>query len=164
MSFHRKTATTTVGAHRQLRRVPADWNHPKNASGTLVPLFQDLELKRSQEIWDRGQQLWDDGFYAGEYGRDKPKPLTDEQKSSCYSDWVGNRPEDEAHMPLWPDEKRTHYQLYETSTEGTPISPVMDSLESLAKWLGEQNEPAYADLALTEKEWLETLKELEEWS
>lgn len=38
-------------------------------------------------------------------------------------------------MPEWKPEERTHYQMYEDTTEGTPISPVMESPEALARWL-----------------------------
>jgi hypothetical protein len=40
-------------------------------------------------------------------------------------------------MPLWPDEQRTHLVLYETITEGTPVSPVLSTDEELARWLAD---------------------------
>jgi hypothetical protein len=30
--------------------------------------------------------------------------------------------------------KRTHFSLYETTTEGTPLSPVFPSISELAQW------------------------------
>lgn len=162
MPFHTKTATTSIGLHRELRRVPASWVHPKDDNGTLIPLFQDLQLKQSQDKWEHYNKLWNDGFYGDIKG--SPVPLTDVQREHCYSDWVGERPRDEDYMPLWPESERTHYQLYETTTEGTPASPVMSSLKELAEWLGKNNIKAYADFSLTEEDWLTVLKEMDDYS
>lgn len=159
MPFHTKSATTSIGLHRELRRVPASWVHPKDKNGTLTPLFLDLQLKQTQDEWDRCNKLWNDGFYEETKGR--PVPLTDAQREHCYSDWVGERPCEEDYMPIWDESERTHYQLYETTTEGTPVSPVMRSLKELAEWLGKNKVNAYANLSLTEADWFTALKELE---
>jgi|TARA_B110000196_G_C21152110_1_gene670442 hypothetical protein len=159
MPFHTKSATTSIGLHRELRRVPACWVHPKDKSGQLIPLFQDLQLKQSQDKWDRHNKLWSDGFYEDITGR--PVPLTDIQREHGYSEWVGERPREEGYMPTWDEGERTHYQLYETTTEGTPISPVMRSLKELAEWLGKKKVNAYANLPLTEADWFTALKEME---
>ena len=42
-----------------------------------------------------------------------------------------------------PIEERTHYQMYETCTEGTPISPVMETPENLARWLADNGASAF---------------------
>lgn len=41
-------------------------------------------------------------------------------------------------MPRWSAKKRTHLQMYETCSEGTPISPVMATAEELAHWLADK--------------------------
>lgn len=38
-------------------------------------------------------------------------------------------------MPQWPKHERTHVQMYEACTEGTPVSPVLESPEALRRWL-----------------------------
>lgn len=45
-------------------------------------------------------------------------------------------------MPQWTDVERTHYQMYETVSEGTPISPVKESPEALALWLTDNHASA----------------------
>jgi hypothetical protein len=60
-------------------------------------------------------------------------------------------------MPDWPKEQRTHYQMYETTTEGTPISPVMDSPESLARWLVDNNAASFGPCTATYEQWLGTI-------
>lgn len=57
-------------------------------------------------------------------------------------------------MPHWREEERTHYQMYETTTEGTPISPVMKSPEALAKWLVDNKVSAYAGMTASYDAWL----------
>lgn len=39
------------------------------------------------------------------------------------------------YMPDWKPEEMTHYQMYEEVSEGTPMSPVMETPEELAQWL-----------------------------
>lgn len=49
------------------------------------------------------------------------------------------------------------FQLWETTTEGSPISPVFDNLKDLAKWCA-KNTTIFADKKLTKREWLKILK------
>ena len=57
-------------------------------------------------------------------------------------------------MPDWPETERTHYQMYETTTEGTPISPVMSSPEELARWLVDNEADAFAGQPASYEAWL----------
>lgn len=41
------------------------------------------------------------------------------------------------YRPEWTEEP-THYQVYETVTEGTPVSPVFASLDEMQVWLIKQ--------------------------
>jgi hypothetical protein len=61
-------------------------------------------------------------------------------------------------MPDWPAEKRTHYQMYETCTEGTPISPVMETPEALAQWLVDNEASSFANMTATYEQWLTVCK------
>ncbi len=47
----------------------------------------------------------------------------------------GERPNPVDYMPDWPEEARTHWQVYETVSEGTPVSPVFASIDDLIEWL-----------------------------
>ena len=53
------------------------------------------------------------------------------------------------------------YQLWETVTEGSPMSPVFPSLEELCEWCS-VNVPAWAFEFLTKEEWLTYFSELQE--
>lgn len=61
-------------------------------------------------------------------------------------------------MPEWIDTERTHWQLYETTTEGTPISPPMPTPEALARWLADTGASAFGDMTATYDQWLSTIK------
>jgi hypothetical protein len=57
---------------------------------------------------------------------------------------AGERPDPASYMPDWPVAERTHYQMYETTTEGTPMSPPMATPEELARWLVTNRVSLYA--------------------
>ena len=115
---------------REVRRVPADWKHPEDC-GRLKPLF--------------------DGYNSAlENFRD------DVEKMGLGKalDYHGGGPVSENYMPDWPEAERTHYQLYEDTTEGTPISPPMPDPESLARWLADNNASALGSDTASYDAWL----------
>ena len=57
-------------------------------------------------------------------------------------------------MPHWGNGEATHYQMYETTTEGTPISPAMGSPEQLAHWLVDNQVSAFGDQTASYEAWL----------
>lgn len=57
-------------------------------------------------------------------------------------------------MPAWPEAERTHLQMYETTTAGTPLSPPSASARDLAEWLADHHADAGAGMTATEAEWL----------
>jgi hypothetical protein len=64
----------------------------------------------------------------------------------------------EAEMPQWSANEATHYQMYETTSPGTPISPVMTSAEDLAHWLVERKASAFAGQTASYEAWLRVCK------
>lgn len=126
---------------REVRRVPADWQHPRDESGYHIPLF-DGYTKRV-ERWDREKAEWDAGT----------RPAYGEGFAGTYEEWDGPRPEQADYMPDWPAEERTHWQLYENTTEGTPLSPVMATPEDLARWLADTAANAGAGMRVDYETW-----------
>ena len=63
---------------------------------------------------------------------------------------------------IWHHEPPTGegYQLWETTTEGSPQSPVFESLEELCDW-AEENATAFADFKITKEEWFKIFTECE---
>lgn len=62
------------------------------------------------------------------------------------------------YIPTYEDEMpqvdATHYQMYETCTEGTPISPPMETKEGLARWLADNNASSFGSMRATYDQWL----------
>ena len=135
---------------REVRRVPADWEHPRDAQGDLIPLHDGYN-KRVAE-WDEGNAKWKEGLrddWKGGW-----KPLDEEERAMTFAEWDGERPRKADYMPDWPIEQRAHLQMYETCTEGTPISPVMDTPEHLARWLADNKASAFGGQTATYEQWL----------
>lgn len=117
---------------REVRMVTPNWEHPRDErTNRYKPLrFGYEETKNEFEDMQSKQGLQEaiDNF--------------------------GPAPDINDYMPDWSDEERTHYQMYESVSEGTPISPVMDSPEALAKWLVENNGDAGAGETASYEGWL----------
>lgn len=115
---------------RTVRRVPRDWRHPRDSSGNYIPTYEKFTY------------------------------TPEEVKEGLQGGWLSGQP---PHynlpiMPQWSDDERTHYQMYEDCTEGTPISPVMESPESLARWLTDNDANAFAGRTATYEEWLAAIR------
>jgi len=141
---------------REVRRVPKNWKHPTGEHGQYIPLL-DYGKPFSQVVneWDEGEAKWKEGFkddYHGGWERfDKSECMT-------FAEWYGERPKKEDYMPEFRQDKMTHYQMYETCSEGTPISPVMETPEDLAHWLADNNASAFGSSTATYQAWLCTIK------
>jgi hypothetical protein len=111
---------------RECRRVPKDWDHPRDDHGALIPMHDEFPYNDS-EVSEGLADGWLDGG-PPHYGM----PI----------------------MPDWPESERTHYQMYETCTEGTPISPVCETPEELARWCADNGASAFADMTASYEHWL----------
>jgi hypothetical protein len=118
---------------REIRRVPANWNHPKKNNGSYKPLSDDYVgtlkyykesvddfIKYMTEIIKKGKvkvydEVWKDPKKLYEY-------LTEEEQM--------NPPNINDYMP-----NGDWYQLFEGVSEGTPLSPPFKTKEELVNWL-----------------------------
>lgn len=107
---------------RQVRMVPKDWQHPKDAKGDWVPLLERFTYN-DEEIAEGLR----DGWLSGEpphYGI----PV----------------------MPEFAEGTATHCMMYENTSEGTPISPAFATPEELARWLTDNDVSAFGPLKADE--------------
>lgn len=116
---------------RQVRMVAKDWEHPKDRYGVHIPL-------------DEGYASDADEFMA--------KANAEGLQSAI--DWFGQAPDQEKYMPDWPEDERTHLMMYETTSEGTPISPAFETPEELARWLADNGASAFGNDTATYEQWL----------
>ena len=115
---------------REIRRVPPNWEHPRNESGNFQPMF-DRSFQQAVDEWKKEFAEWE----AGE----KQKNKNDDGSVMEYWEWSGDPP-DRAYYRTYSDEEATWFQLYETVSEGTPLSPPFATKEELAKHLAEHGD------------------------
>ena len=135
---------------RDVRRVSKNWNHPKK-NGNYIPLLEGYA--KSLHNWEEGNEKWNLGLVDDYNGGWKQKDTSD----MTFEEWYGEKPIKEDYMPDFPEEQKTHYQMYETCSEGTPISPVMETPEELARWLADNGASAFGDQTATYEDWLHTI-------
>ena len=112
---------------REVRKVPADWQHPINKHGDYQPMY-DKSFQAATAEWKDGYAKWEAG----------------ERQSDCeYWEWSSPPTDPEYYRPAWPEELRTHFQIYETVSEGTPLSPPCATIEDLAQWYATNGDPVY---------------------
>lgn len=138
---------------REVRRVPANWQHPKE-NGQFVPLLDGERLHERTREWDEEAALWVKGLRK-DFGTGEPKP---HGKDYSYEYWGGSRPNPVEYMPVWTPEEATHYMMYENTTEGTPISPAFATPEELARWLADTGASAFASQTASYESWLRVVK------
>jgi hypothetical protein len=89
---------------RESRKVTADWRHPVDIDGKLIPMLEPQMADLMQGV-------------------------------------------------------RNHFQMYETTTEGTSLSPVFARAEELAQWLADREIPLFGDMVATRERWLEIIED-----
>src|SRR4051812_14783374 len=97
---------------REIRMVPPNWDHPKH-DGRLQPMFDRTFEKEAAE--------WKSEFAAWERG-ERPDFCTDDSRLLEFWEWHG-APPDRAYYRPWKDDEATWFQIWETVSEGTPVTP-----------------------------------------
>lgn len=136
---------------REVRRVPADWQHPKISkpnfrTGFMEESYQpmyDRSFADAMIEWYAAWQAWESGV----------RPEGSEECANFWN-WDGGPPDPLYYMPQWSAEQRTHYMMYEDTSEGTPISPAFAAPEELARWLADNNASAFGDSTASYEGWL----------
>ena len=113
---------------REIRRVVPSWEHPRTAGGNFQPLF-DEDFDTASRKWWEAAVRWHDAIDLFEH------ELAALDDNPWYWQWDGDPPDQDYYRPAWA--KPTHYQMYETVSEGTPISPIFATLAELEDWLVE---------------------------
>jgi hypothetical protein len=142
---------------REVRMVPKNWNHPKKENGRYIPLL-GYSFKERLAEWNEEYLQWQKGFKPSFGTEEKWIPRDKREMEMTYEDYAGEKPLKEHFMPEWDPEEKTHFQMYENTSEGTPVSPVFDNIESLAHWLADNNVPSFADITSTYEQWLSAIK------
>lgn len=145
---------------REVRKVRPDWQHPEDGfygdgqkryhslyAGPYSKAASDWDIENAE--WDKGNQLDYSTYPTLSF-----KPKEGSALESTFEDWNGERPEPEDYMPEWSEAEATHFMMYETCTEGSPISPAFATIEELARWLADNNASAFGSETATYEQWL----------
>ena len=130
---------------REMRRVPANWQHPQVAKFALNAEYRKLTyipLAKHSDLLDAIKRLKEEA----RLGESVLYKLLDEY---AYCKGV--------YMPDFGTEA-THYMMYETCSEGTPISPAFETPEELARWLTVSRASMFGDTTGTYEQWLRIAK------
>lgn len=128
---------------REIRRVVANWEHPKQQCRHSPWAGGCDEAKRNggqcyHPSYDRdfqaAAQEWRDGLATWE-GSERAKLFADEGKDYEFWEWEGGPPDREYYRPAWKPEEMTWFQVYETVSEGTPVTPPFATQEELIDYL-----------------------------
>ena len=118
---------------REVRQVPPNWEHPR---------YTDRDAPRSQLIgkyrpcfdqdFEAAAAEWVEGFDQWRAGK---HPCQDDYP---YWEWK-SPPERDSCRPKFSQEP-TWWQVYETVSEGTPVTPPFPTKEELVDWLVNKGE------------------------
>jgi len=138
---------------RELRKVPANWEHPKKDNGDYQPMFNKYYGDALNE-WINNNKRWEDGTHPDL--KDHPEY---KEEYPFYAMYDGNPPDVEYYQTRkYKPEELNYIQLYETTSEGTPCSPVfkISELEKLCEYAAE-NCTTFASFKATKEEWFKML-------
>ena len=114
---------------REIRRVPPNWEHPKDSNGKYIPLY-DHDYETAAKQWLKELLEWEAGDHEAR----------ERNKEFCRYYWeYQGPPREEECRPKFAAEP-TWFQVYETVTEGTPVSPPFETPEALAHYLSTEGD------------------------
>lgn len=116
---------------REVRKVPANWQHPKDSNGEYISLSDDYagsmkyHLEEVNDYFKGVKEIITNGFT-------KPhdeKIMTLEYWYEYHGEEM-SVPDPNDYMP-----NGEWYQLFQTVSEGTPLTPPFEKKEELVDWL-----------------------------
>ncbi len=124
---------------REIRRVPVDWQHPmqprtrplwgREKPSRLCPTgyeYAHIERRSYGDVlseWERKKAAWEAGEGPSQF-----------DMTSLDTYW-GEEPEEDRYMPDFPEDAVLGYCLYQTVSEGTPVTPVFATEDELIEHL-----------------------------
>lgn len=153
----------------ELRRVPKDWQHPSDHRDAdryesklayVPPPFYRWRPLLDKDWATAEREWWRDRiahavkralyYLPSLFGWLEPP------SEVCWP-WTLEdhpRPRYLDYRPRWQKRERTHYQLYEDVSEGTPISPVCATVDELVEWCAAQTKEVWVGTqGMTRAEW-----------
>jgi len=104
---------------REIRMVPPNWEHPKK-DDKYQPMY-DKDFDKALKNWVEEYELWKQGKHP-------------DQEGYPYWEYAGGPPDPEYYQHNITQDK-TWVQVYETVSEGTPVTPPFATKEELIDYL-----------------------------
>lgn len=135
---------------REVRKVPKDWEHPKDERGRFIPMREGSYESAARE-WTANFLRWEAGEHpsranvvgiARYFFEYEPPPVEYGQRG----------------CPMFEHDRDdlTHIMLYENTSEGTPLSPAFERIEDLCEWAA-THATTFASFTATAEEWRQML-------
>jgi hypothetical protein len=125
---------------REVKRVPLDFDWPM---GVIWPGFMGGYCSNMDYISKRKEK--DSCYYCNLYRKISGEDYDLEAQHNC--------PNYERQVP-----EGDGWQMWETTSEGSAISPVFETPEKLAQWLADNKASAFGSDTATYDEWLSMIK------
>jgi hypothetical protein len=120
---------------RELRMVPPNWSHPivtrRNGREGYQPMHKGS--------FDEASAEWKSEFLKWESG-ERPDYCTGDSRAMEYWEWAGGPPKDREFYCPWKPEDATWFQVWETVSEGTPVTPPFATKQELIEYLVENGD------------------------
>lgn len=114
---------------KEIRRIPCWWQHPRDDEGNYLPVI-DRTYDEALADYRYAERLWEQGRHPSQL------EWPEQTGGQSYRDWEGCPPDPRFYRrESWTEDDATCVALYETISEGTPISPTFPSLTDLYVWM-----------------------------
>ncbi len=114
---------------REIRRVPSWWEHPRDERGEYIPLF-DRSYYEAVRDYEYAVGLWQEGRHPAQ------SEWPEQTEGVSYDEWESGPPDLRFYrQESWTEDDASMFVLYETVSEGTPLSPKYESLSGLLQWM-----------------------------
>jgi hypothetical protein len=134
---------------REIRRVPPHWEHPRDTEGRRAGDYKPLYNRTwEQEVceWKEGFAKWEAGLRPGFHPDTKEtvwQPKAEWSYADIYADqpdlewweYHSSPPTDRDDYRPYSDADAVWFQVYETVSEGTPVTPAFATREELVEYL-----------------------------
>lgn len=120
---------------REIRRVPPNWESPVTKDAYGRDRIQPMYCQTFDEVAADWLETFD---------RMRAGNLTDFERE-CYPhgvlEWANDEtPPDPKYYRSWSDDEATWYQVWETVSEGTPVSPAFETQDELIEYLAKHGD------------------------
>jgi hypothetical protein len=92
----------------------------------------DRDFATAMREWIAGWEAWERG--------ERPDYCSEESRGLPYWEYEGGPPDPKYYRPEWKPEEMTWFQVYETVSEGSPVTPPFATQQELVDYLVEHGD------------------------